>query len=406
MRRGQDPHVHPHRAVAPHRLELAVLQDAEQPGLERQRQLRDLVEEQRPAVGHHQPPRTRAADAGERALHVPEQLQLQRPVRDRSAAQRDEGVLGALRPGVDGPRQALLAGARLAPDEHRRAGARHLACPPQQRLHPRAADPPFELRSAAELLLHQLGVNVVLLVQPLERDRLARALHGDGQQLRVHLDQVDHRRRIDLADGAVQGEDAERLVSGDERRDQAGVPRRQVEHVIERVSVAVPVVLLEEGPGSARLQRLLDRGELLQRERVLSDAVVGERAARGAHHQPALLEHEHRRQVVRRDARQPVEAAAEHVVDGLLGAHQRGELLEVPGEVHRAKRGDGGHGRESNGWSTDLPVPISARRAPMVPISRCSRRVRRCQVDDLLAICGQRNAFNSRWRVSKGLAKP
>ena len=221
---------------------------------------------------------------------------------------------------------------------------------------------------AAELLLHQLGVGVVLLVEPLEGHRLARALHGDGQQLSVDLDQVDHRRRVHLAHGAVEREDAQGLIAGHERGDEAGMARGKVQHVVERVPVAVAVVLLEEGARPSRLQRLAQRRELLERERVLADAVVGEWSARGAHHQPALLEHEDRRQIVGRHARQPVEAAAEHVVDRVLRAHQRGELLEVAGEVDGAQRSDGCHGADSNRCLTEEPVflrPLTAGQAPI-----------------------------------------
>ncbi len=114
--------------------------------------------------------------------------------------------------------------------------------------------------------------------------------------------------------------------------------RREVEHVVERVSVAVSVVLLEEGPRAACLQRLAQRRELLQGERVLTDAVVGEWTARSAHHEPFLLEHEHGRQIVGSDPGQPVQPAAQNVVDGLLRAYERGELLQIAGEVHRAQR--------------------------------------------------------------------
>ena len=61
-----------------------------------------------------------------------------------------------------------------------------------------------------------------------------------------------------------------------------------------------------------------------------------------------LLEDEDRRQIVRRHAREPVEAATEHIVHGLLRTDQRGELVEVPGEVDGAQRRGGRHARDSN----------------------------------------------------------
>jgi hypothetical protein len=202
-------------------------------------------------------------------------------------------------------------------------------------------------------------VGVVLEVEPLEGDGLAGSLEGDGEELRVDLDQVHDRRRVHLAHGPVQREHAEGLLAGDQRRHEACVPGREIQDVVERVPVAVAVIRLEECARPPRLQRLAQGGKLVQREHVLADPVVGERAARGADHQPALLEHEHRRQIVRRDPRQPVQPAAKHVVHRLLRAHQRGELLQVAGEVHRAQGDCGCHGAHPNAGNTEEPV-ISA----------------------------------------------
>ena len=55
MRGGDDAHVDVERLAAADALEAAVLQDAQQPHLRRQRQLADLVEEQRAAVGALEP---------------------------------------------------------------------------------------------------------------------------------------------------------------------------------------------------------------------------------------------------------------------------------------------------------------------------------------------------------------
>ncbi len=180
-----------------------------------------------PAVGHHQAPRAGPASAGEGALHVAEQLQLQRSVGERGAAERDERAVGPRGPGVDGARQPLLPAARLAADQDGCPGLRHLAGPAEQRLHLCAPHPRVELGCTAELLLQEPGVGVVLLVQTLEGERLPRALHRDGQELGVHLDQVHHRRRVDLAHAAVEREDAQRLIAGDQRRDETGVARAE-----------------------------------------------------------------------------------------------------------------------------------------------------------------------------------
>ena len=64
--------------------------------------------------------------AGERALLVAEELRLDQRVGQRRAAHLDERLLRAQRVVVDGVRDQLLAGARLAADEHGRVGRRDL----------------------------------------------------------------------------------------------------------------------------------------------------------------------------------------------------------------------------------------------------------------------------------------
>ena len=63
-------------AAAPHPAEPARVQEGEQLRLQGQRQLADLVEEERPAVGQLERPGARATRAGERALLVAEELAL------------------------------------------------------------------------------------------------------------------------------------------------------------------------------------------------------------------------------------------------------------------------------------------------------------------------------------------
>ena len=139
--------------------------------------------------------------AGEGALHVAEQLALQQPRGDGRAVERHEGLVRARAPAVDGPREQLLARARLAQQQHR-------ACPSRPPAAPAArarASPGARLRLqhalalAAQLLLQQLRVRVVLRVQPLEGGSLLGVLQRRGQHLAVHLHQVHHRLRVRLA---------------------------------------------------------------------------------------------------------------------------------------------------------------------------------------------------------------
>src|SRR5262245_6190467 len=88
-------------------------------GLERQRRVAELVEEQRAAVRHLEQARPFAVGAGERAALVAEQLALHQLLGQRAAVDRDERALAALRPAVDLARDDLLAGARLADQQHR-----------------------------------------------------------------------------------------------------------------------------------------------------------------------------------------------------------------------------------------------------------------------------------------------
>src|SRR5690606_36096431 len=120
----------------------AVLDRAQQLRLQGERQLADLVEEQRPAAGGLETADAPLVRAGERALLVAEQLALEQRLGDRRAVHDDEGRRAARAELVHGARHELLAGAALARDQHVGAragyaldraidGAHHLAAPDQ-----------------------------------------------------------------------------------------------------------------------------------------------------------------------------------------------------------------------------------------------------------------------------------
>jgi hypothetical protein len=136
--RGHDAQVDLDGLVAAHPLELALLQEAEQLDLGRRRDLADLVEEQRAAVGLVKPPLAPRRRAGERAALVTEQLALEQRLGERGAVQTDERTGGAGGVAVEGRRDQLLAGAALAADEHRRARRRDLQDRVEHRAHGRA----------------------------------------------------------------------------------------------------------------------------------------------------------------------------------------------------------------------------------------------------------------------------
>ena len=110
------------RAAEAH--ELALLEHAQQLGLDRRRHLADLVEEQHAAVGLLDASRLGGDRAGERAALVAEQLRLEQLVGQRRAVDRDERPVAAARRVVDEPRHDFLAGARLAGQQHRGFGLR------------------------------------------------------------------------------------------------------------------------------------------------------------------------------------------------------------------------------------------------------------------------------------------
>ena len=110
----------------PDALELAVLEDAQELHLDVGGELADLVQEQRAPVGQLEAADLRPGRPGEGALLVAEQLALDEGRRQGRAVDLDEGPVPARAPVVDGVGQQLLAGARLAEEQHRAGRGRHL----------------------------------------------------------------------------------------------------------------------------------------------------------------------------------------------------------------------------------------------------------------------------------------
>ncbi len=160
--RRQHAHVELLLGDAADALDLALLQDAQELDLHRRAELADLVEEQRAAVGGGEQPGAIAHRAGERAAHVAEQLALEQRVGDRADVDADERPLVARRQVVQRARHHLLAGARLAGDQHRRLRRGDLAQELEQPLHRRRladhaieAEAPLELGPELEVVAHQ-----------------------------------------------------------------------------------------------------------------------------------------------------------------------------------------------------------------------------------------------------------
>ena len=122
---GDQAHIGADGARAAQALELALLQHAQQLGLQLERNLADFVEEHGAAVGQLEAADALRDGAGERALLVAEQFAFQQAGGNGGAVQLDEGALPARAEVVDGARHQFLAGAGFAVDQHGGIGGRH-----------------------------------------------------------------------------------------------------------------------------------------------------------------------------------------------------------------------------------------------------------------------------------------
>src|SRR5690606_6496766 len=136
---GRDqPHVGLELLVGADRSNLALLERAQQLGLDLQRDLADLVEEQRAAGRLLKQARARLAGVGEGPLRVAEQLALEQGVGDRRAVDRHERGRAADTATMERARDQLLAGAALAGDQYRRVGLARAGDQVVELLHRRA----------------------------------------------------------------------------------------------------------------------------------------------------------------------------------------------------------------------------------------------------------------------------
>ena len=192
------------------RAHLAVLENPEELGLGLERQLGDLVQEERAAVSGGEEAGVSGLRTRERAAAMPEELALHQIARQGRAVQRDERLPRAPAAGVDGPRHQLLARARLAGDEHGRLAAR--GGPRTLEDRPHAARPAHDaieavvVRDQAMEALHpvaQLG----RLEDPLDllQEQLLRV--GDGHEV------------LGASPDDLRGEPDRRLAGEDEHRE-------------------------------------------------------------------------------------------------------------------------------------------------------------------------------------------
>src|SRR5262249_38730570 len=91
-----------------------------------ERELADLVEEQRALVGRLELAGARRDGSREGAFHVTEKLALDEILRDRTAVDDDERALSTVRAAMELARDELFARTGLAGDQHRDVGCRDL----------------------------------------------------------------------------------------------------------------------------------------------------------------------------------------------------------------------------------------------------------------------------------------
>ena len=160
-----------------------VLQRAQELGLDLQRQLADLVQEERASVGLLDLSGTGDHGPRERALLVAEQLALHQVGRQGGAVQLHERAPAARAEVVDGARHEVLARAALAVDEHGQVALPHLLNQPQHGAHGVAVR-----HDAGEHVAHHLVLQVALeLPRALAfAAQLRKAVHVQAQGALAH----------------------------------------------------------------------------------------------------------------------------------------------------------------------------------------------------------------------------
>ena len=254
---AEQAHVGAGGAAVAHPLEDAVLEHAEYLGLRHRGQGVDLVHEQGAAVGDAEAAVAVVHGAGEGAPAVAEELALEQLAGDGGAVDQHQGGAGAGAAAVDQPRQLLLAGARLAEQQHRGVGwGRQLGQP--YRLAPAGTHPqrlaPGRRRAAAGPQVGQLAPHPRLLDgavddhgEVLGRGGLEQVFEGAG------LHALDRRRHR-----AVAGEDDHRqagLGAGDPAEQGQAVLARHLEVGDDDVDAGEPPVV-EGGAGVRRRAHL------------------------------------------------------------------------------------------------------------------------------------------------------
>ena len=258
---GDDADVDFDRVRVADALELALLQRAQQLGLQRRAHRPHFVEEERSLVRLLEATLAVADRPGERAAHVAEEIRFEQRLGDRAAVERDEPLTAARAVVMNRARHDFLAGAGLAGDQDRAVGRRNRLEQLEETLHHRAlADEPFEavalleLRAQVRVLrfqppLLERGVERVQQLVDLKRladeipraslDRFDRVLHGaepgdnDGDDVGVARDgRLEHLGSVDARQAQVGDDDVEREIGQPAERRLAGLGLRDLVAVV------------------------------------------------------------------------------------------------------------------------------------------------------------------------------
>ncbi len=208
-----DPGIDLHALVAPHRHDDLRFDGPEQLGLERQRQLADLVQEERAPVGRSEESLPPLLGAGEGAPLVAEEGALHQVLGDGAHVDRHEGPVTPVGQIMNRPRDDFLAGTALTGDEHVADALGDLPDHRLELLHRSTLEAqegswlPFIAKHAAEAGVFAtqgpiFGDSVDLRPQRRERDRLEEIVMGasaerldGGAQRGVGSHDQDHRVR-------------------------------------------------------------------------------------------------------------------------------------------------------------------------------------------------------------------
>ena len=327
---GQQPYIHPPGLLAAQGIDLALLDGAQQLGLEVQGQVADLVQEQRAAIRQLEATLSRCHGPAEGTLYVAEELGLDEGGGQGAAVHLDEGLLPAGREVVQGLGHLLLARAGLAGDEHGGGGAGHLAYLIQDGAHGGALSAEGLLQHVPALDLPEVADLLSQGALPLgEAPQVLRLLEAQGQQGGEHAHVVEHALGVLAADHGIQGHEPEGLALTAQRRHQTAVAVGHLQEAVEGIQPRV--VLLEGGRAGAGLQGVLEAEVASHGDEDLGQLGCGQRAKGVGHPEGIAFPQEHRRQVVGDQLRQALEGVGHHALRLLAQGEQRARFFHQTG---------------------------------------------------------------------------